>query len=266
MSTVLKAVQQLDGRGAPLTAADLQAVEGRRRASVSLAAAALLVVLTGVLVARRMGHEEPPPTVVRVPVAAPEAVAPPPAPVARVMLAPSDVSPPIGASAAMVAVRRAEVAAPPWGRIESPDGAPGPEVAPAARRAVPASEPKRVAARPAPARELEARRARPGLDARHAPPDVDAREAAPAMAARSAPREIDAPARPTSSGVPPIDVVAIIFSEEASARKAVLRIDGHSPVTLRQGESSHGIDLQIITERSVYMRHNGNIFSVPLGH
>jgi hypothetical protein len=258
VSTVLKAVQELDRGGAPLTAADIQASDGRRTATVALATGgALLVALVGVVVARRALHPDRTSGPVAAPVVAsraavapvtdpvvespPETLAerPPQAVGARLQQRAAEPAVRVAASAPAVAVRPAPVAALPWARIDAPSvdahalAAHDDDEAPAVRapRPAPAPEPKRVAAR-APA------------------PMVDA---APARAASS-----------SSSGVPPIDVRAIVFSEDISARKVVLRIGNAPSVTLRQGESSDGIDVQIITERSVYLRHNGNIFSVAM--
>lgn len=262
MSTVLKAVQELDRRGAPLTAADIQADDARRGASMALAGGALLLVLVGAVMARRVLREDSPPTIVAAPaavaVAAPARVAgrAPQLPAASVIQAPSEVPSTVGASAGAVAVRPAEVAALPWGRIESPDADARPDAASAPRPDALVPQPKRVAVRRSP-REI---------DERQSPRDIDAPPAPREIAVRPGPREISAPARPTSSGVPPIDVRAIVFADEVSARKVVLRIGNGPSVTLRQGESSDGIDVQVITENSVYMRHNGNIFSVGIGH
>ena len=44
-------------------------------------------------------------------------------------------------------------------------------------------------------------------------------------------------------------------------RTATLTIDG-APVTLRQGESASGIEVQLILREAVYVRHGPDVFAV----
>jgi hypothetical protein len=174
----------------------------------------------------------------------------PQAPVEPARVGGTVISAPSGVPSAENAVRPAAAAALPWGRIEEPDGD---------RRADPPMpgsglppEPKRVASRSGPS----------AVETRTATARVDV----PSRAIDAPSRSTAAPSRPTTSGIPPVDALAIVFRDDVAGRKAVLRIDGAPPVTLRQGESRDGVDVQVITEDAVYLRHHGEIFSVRVGH
>jgi hypothetical protein len=45
-------------------------------------------------------------------------------------------------------------------------------------------------------------------------------------------------------------------------RTATLTVDGAPAVTLRQGESAGGIEVQLILRESVYVRHGPDVFAV----
>jgi hypothetical protein len=47
-----------------------------------------------------------------------------------------------------------------------------------------------------------------------------------------------------------------------SESTATLRLEGRAPVTLREGQSVAGIEVQLITPRAVYLRYNGDVFMV----
>lgn len=80
------------------------------------------------------------------------------------------------------------------------------------------------------------------------------------------PAVIEAPAQeaPTGLGLPRVQVRAIVSGSDPNGRRAVLSIGGGPSVTLHEGESSGGVDVQFITERTVYLRHRGNIFTVGM--
>lgn len=83
--------------------------------------------------------------------------------------------------------------------------------------------------------------------------------------------QIDAPApaapahdAATGRGVPRVQVRAIVSGADPNGRRVVLRIGGGPSVTLHEGESSDGVDVQFITANTVYLRHHGNIFTVGI--
>jgi len=56
-------------------------------------------------------------------------------------------------------------------------------------------------------------------------------------------------------------VRSIGYATAPERRTATLTIDG-APVTLRQGESASGFEVQLILRESVYLRHGGDVFAV----
>jgi hypothetical protein len=56
-------------------------------------------------------------------------------------------------------------------------------------------------------------------------------------------------------------VIAITYSPDASERTAALRVDGETR-RVRQGDSVRGVDVQLITPDSVYLRRGKEIFAV----
>jgi hypothetical protein len=89
---------------------------------------------------------------------------------------------------------------------------------------------------------------------------------APAMVAsastKSAPPAAAAPAPPRASGEPLVHLRSVRFSSIAEDRAAALAINGGSAVTLHEGESAEGVEVQLITPDRVYVRHGGSIFAV----
>ena len=45
-------------------------------------------------------------------------------------------------------------------------------------------------------------------------------------------------------------------------RSVILKIAGAPPDSLREGESAHGVDVQLIMPEAVYLRRGGSIFVV----
>lgn len=251
MSTVLKAVQELDRRAVPLTSPELPAGDRPRIATWAIALVALgLVTAVGVVGRRTLDNARAPHETLTVPVpivvaAAPVVVAPPsavaPLPAvaapAAAGVVPSDLamrSATDGAVSDVTSRSRADAAAP-WGRVESP----------------PAEPSVSVEARTHPRRRPPAER-----------DDVRSAAVSPPPAVREAPLR-DAP---TGLGLPRVQVRAIVSGSDTTGRRAVLSIGGGPSVTLHEGESSDGVDVQFITERTVYLRHRGNIFTVGMDH
>ncbi len=108
------------------------------------------------------------------------------------------------------------------------------------------------------------------------PPDAAAKDRA-AASAPAAVRAATAPAANAAAGATApaasargnrraasgsaITVSAITYSADASERTAALRIDGEIR-RVRQGDSLHGVDVQLITPHTVYLRRGGEIFAV----
>jgi hypothetical protein len=161
------------------------------------------------------------------PVVAPVAVdAPRPADVA-----PARVPPPRGASVG------GEDA--PWGRVQQKTA----PTSPAAAR-LPASPPPAASAASAP-------RSKP-LSVVQAPPTKVAVKP-----------QADAPA-PSSGGAPRIHVSSIAYSPDVAKRTVTLQIDGGPLTRLHEGESVSGVEVQLILEEAIYVRHGGSIMSVAL--
>jgi hypothetical protein len=83
---------------------------------------------------------------------------------------------------------------------------------------------------------------------------------------RSAPQPVadrDADEPREAHAAPGVEVRAITYEPEGD-RRVTLRIAGQPSVTLREGESAHGIDVQLIMPDAVYLRRGGNIFVASL--
>src|SRR5262249_46513779 len=126
------------------------------------------------------------------------------------------------------ATRRDEA---PWARVEKKRAAAPAAVAPPAVAAVPA-------ARQGPA-------ARP----------VRSRVSAPAV---DVPSSLPAP----DPGEPGVRVQSASYSVDPSERFATLRIGGAGAVTLHEGESAHGIEVQLILRDMVYVRQGSSIIAL----
>jgi hypothetical protein len=55
--------------------------------------------------------------------------------------------------------------------------------------------------------------------------------------------------------------MSIAYSANVSARSAALRIGGQA-MTLHQGDSARGVEVQLILPNSVYLRRGRDIFAV----
>jgi hypothetical protein len=171
------------------------------------------------------------------------AVVAPAAPVVEAASAPEVPSRP----AAAPAREHAAVDEAPWGRVEN--GA-------AIATAEPAALPQVATREPLPR----------ALPPTRAPIYTD--DAGPRREAALRPSRQEAPAAPReqraaveSSGGSQVEVMSIGYAADVSARTASLRISGQ-PVTLHQGDSARGIEVQLILPHSVYLRRGRDIFAV----
>jgi hypothetical protein len=70
--------------------------------------------------------------------------------------------------------------------------------------------------------------------------------------------------RPAKTQGPRVRVQSIAFARSAAERTVTLAVDGH-PVSMRQGESAHGIEVQLILPDSVYVREGASVFALTPG-
>ena len=148
--------------------------------------------------------------------------------------------------------------------LDLKQAAPVPE--PTAR---PATIPKTPAAGEPPRARVERWRPSAPPPVAAAPPVVAAAPAAsppvtgPAVAAPT-PEAAAVPATPrvTAGPEPAVRLRSIAYVTEPAQRTATLTIDGAPAVTLRQGESAGGIEVQLILRESVYVRHGADVFAV----
>jgi cytoskeletal protein RodZ len=140
----------------------------------------------------------------------------------------------------------------PWGKIHEDTIAVAPAI-------------ERVAAAPPPMRKVQTQpraAAAPRSETRAVPaaPAPRAETRPPPPAADPEPEERAAP----SSGTPSVDVRAIKFSSDSTKSHVTLRIGGGAPMVLKEGESVRGVEVQLILEDGVYVRHGGNIRRVGI--
>ena len=112
-------------------------------------------------------------------------------------------------------------------------------------------------------------------------PPVVAAEAAPPAVVPSAPTPVAAPATADSpaqaaalpatpaapsepQAQPAVRLRSIGYATAPEKRTATLAIDGAPAVTLRQGESASGIEVQLILREAVYVRHGPDVFAVEV--
>jgi hypothetical protein len=62
----------------------------------------------------------------------------------------------------------------------------------------------------------------------------------------------------------PVRVLAIAYSPVNARSTVSISLDGGTPVTLRQGENVNGLEVQLITPESVYLRQGGNVFALDV--
>ena len=209
MSTVLQALQQLEGKLAPADATAWTAEDRRWRwwTAGGVAAGILMVGIAAVVFFS--SHSGP-------------------APVARVPTAPAPVAPPV-----------ALAPSPP-----PPVSARGVPKLPTAVPVVKPAPP-RPAAPPVP-REPAATTAAPPVQVQAPQPAVTPRRTEPVRAGNE----------------PRIQVGAIRYSQAPPERTVALAIDGGTPLTLHQGESTGDLEVQLILPDGVYVRRGGHVWMV----
>ncbi len=284
MTTILKAVQEIEARagGTPppvTTAADERPATASHVLARVLVALGVGIAIGAGAIALRTSRSTPP--------------APPPVDVAGgpahlAMRPPAVDAPqpyghdgPAGRLAAATgtggAQRPREPVAPderPWGRVEkktaareAPPEAESPslhqeppllhEEAPSLHQEAPSRREKApIAAEPPPRRAGVAERPDRRVEPAAAAPRGDARASANPRAAAGARRS----SAWTPAGVR-VEVTAIRYADDAGERTAALRI-GDRAVTLRQGESVGGLEVQLISHDAVYFRSGRDIFAV----
>jgi hypothetical protein len=65
-------------------------------------------------------------------------------------------------------------------------------------------------------------------------------------------------------GAPTIRVQSISYSTDPSQRLVTLRIGKEAPVTLHEGESAKGVEVQLVLRDTVYVRHRGNVMALDV--
>jgi hypothetical protein len=60
-------------------------------------------------------------------------------------------------------------------------------------------------------------------------------------------------------------VASIDYSPEANRRAVTLRLDGNV-ITLREGESAGGVEVQLIEAEGVYVRRGAEVLMLSPGH
>jgi hypothetical protein len=149
--------------------------------------------------------------------------------------------------------------------LRQPPPLPVPVTPPAAAPAMRHDEPPR-------ARVERRSSARPAASAVPAAPPAPVTAPPPAPAVPNpepGPQAAAAPAPPVvasaaSGSEPVVRLRSIGYGDASDRRTATLAIDGAQPVTLRQGESASGIEVQLILRDSVYVRHGPDVFAVEV--
>jgi hypothetical protein len=62
-----------------------------------------------------------------------------------------------------------------------------------------------------------------------------------------------------------VRVQGVAYTSAPERRTATLAIDGAPAVTLRQGESASGIEVQLILRDQVYLRYGADVFAAEVG-
>jgi len=63
-----------------------------------------------------------------------------------------------------------------------------------------------------------------------------------------------------SSAPSQLEVAAIDYSPDVTRRAVTLRMNGAGVITLRERESAHGIEVQLIQPDGVYVRRGAEVF------
>lgn len=151
-----------------------------------------------------------------------------------------------------------------------PSQAPAPARDAAPREAAAVPSVSRSAAKPAPGwSNAEVPWARTGAARSTAPAAAPERKVAAVRPAKeTVPPRADViaptPSRPAAGG--PVVVESVGVGPTGQERTVALAINGAKAVTLRQGESAGGYEVQLILPDAVYLRHGGNVFALDVPH
>ena len=163
------------------------------------------------------------------------------------------------------------------GRAAAPPGAPAPvaEAVPPALAAAPALKPVPQVPAPPVATPVPQAPTPPVANVvpqrPAAPPVATVVPSRPMAVPTPAPSPLPAPPAPNaarpetaarSSGEPRVQVSGIRYASSAPERVVTLAVDGGSPVTLHQGESTGDLEVQLILPDAVYVRRGGHVWMV----
>jgi hypothetical protein len=182
-----------------------------------------------------------------------------------------------------------ETAKPPAAAASPPQPAPAPHAAPPETAAVasPAAPPPPIAVRPQPVPPAEAVSPPQAATPPVATPPLAAATALPLVAPAPLPQPSDgapvgriahdtappAPAPPAApvpafavprppAGAPRVQVSFLVYSRAPERRTVALTIDGGGMVTLREGESTSGVEVTRIHPDRVELRHAGRDYTI----
>jgi hypothetical protein len=88
---------------------------------------------------------------------------------------------------------------------------------------------------------------------------------APQHGERIPARELATATRAYVPGERPIQVRSIAYSRNSAARTVTLLFDEEHAVTLHEGESADGVEVQLILRDTVYLRQGSTVFAVSHG-
>ncbi len=222
MSTILKALQELERRDSHFVRSDVSATQAARRGRWGILSASLLALLgAAVGVASLMrGGAAPPAQSDHTSSAERRSVPAAPGPAVQKVIPPEP--PP--------AVPQTSSA-----KEDVPEGgATKPQPAAPARVRQPAVLKEKVATSQA-------------KQPRQAPPPKPAADKYPLIPAQ-----------------PRVQLKAIAYGEKASDSSVTLRINGGDVVTLHEGDSIGGVEVQLILPDTVYLHYGGNVFTISL--
>ena len=81
---------------------------------------------------------------------------------------------------------------------------------------------------------------------------------------KAPPPEPAADKYPLVPSQPRVQLKAIAYAENASDSTATLRINGARAVTMHEGDSMGGVEVQLILPDTVYLHYGGNVFTISL--
>jgi hypothetical protein len=96
-------------------------------------------------------------------------------------------------------------------------------------------------------------------------PSFSGEAAQPGTAVYPAPTQVSPQATTTQAaqrGESSLSLESIRYTEEPGQRTATLTIDGAPPVTLHQGGTAGGVEVQLILPAAVYIRRGGDVVAL----